>query len=260
MALKNDESISDLGRRLFALMDEKQIESPKELATLLYDAALVHVKTRENFNSPSRDRDNAILSVEKKIVRHIKSGLISDSQGEYILAYSKFFHCSSDYILGLTDIRSSNIEVRFMCEKLGLSEKVVVSLIHSRKNQDDLCASCWSLLMESSLFSSVPQDIVSMGKELQQQYQHEGKIKALRWEREKNVGPDLMDINLDIKGQEQQMDSSRSAFYGLLSKTSRNFSEIIEQHLISVYEPFRIMFAKKILEETKKKYEKASHD
>src|SRR5699024_2414803 len=45
---------------------------------------LVHVKTRENFNSPERDRYNAILSIEKKIVRHIKSGMMVDSQGEYL--------------------------------------------------------------------------------------------------------------------------------------------------------------------------------
>lgn len=249
MALRNDESISSLGRRLFALMDEKHIESPKELAKQLYDGGFVHVKTRENFNDQDRDRNNAILSVEKKIVRHIKSGVISDSQGEYILAYSRFFGCSADFILGLANIRTPDVGVRNICEKLGLSEKTVISLINANTEKGNPCAACWSLLMESTLFTSVPHDIISMGKELQLFYQHEGKVKALERERNKKTGPDLMDINLDIEGEEQQMDSSRSAFYGLLSKTSRNFEEIIEQYLKKVYEPFREMYAKRVLEE-----------
>ncbi len=87
MALRNDETISELGRRLYELMDEKKIGSPKELAKALYRLGLVHVKTRENFNSPERDRDNALQSIEKKIVRHIKSGVLADNQGEYLLAY-----------------------------------------------------------------------------------------------------------------------------------------------------------------------------
>lgn len=87
MALRNDETISNLGQRLYSLMDEKGLDSPKDLAKRLYEEGLVHVKTRENYNSPERDRDNAVLSIEKKIVRHIKSGVISDQNGEYVIAY-----------------------------------------------------------------------------------------------------------------------------------------------------------------------------
>ena len=61
MALRNDETISALGQRLYSLMDEKGLDSPKDLAKSLYESELVHVKTRENYNSPERDRDNAIL-------------------------------------------------------------------------------------------------------------------------------------------------------------------------------------------------------
>lgn len=57
MALRNDETISALGQRLYALMDEKGLTSPKDLAKKLYELGLVHVNTRENFNSPERDRD-----------------------------------------------------------------------------------------------------------------------------------------------------------------------------------------------------------
>lgn len=254
MALRNDETISALGQRLYALMDEKGLTSPKDLAKKLYELGLVHVNTRENFNSPERDRDNAILSIEKKIVRHIKSGIVSDQNGEYVLAYSRFFECSSDYLLGLTDIRTPDVETRRICELLGLSEAVVTELMKCHKDADNPVPGCWSLLMNSPLLYSFPSDILAMGKELQLMYQHEGELNALLWERTKKSGPDLMDINLDIEGQQQEMESRRSAFYGMLSKSSRNLEEVIERHLVSTYAPFRTRFAEQMLVDTKKRY------
>ena len=179
MALKNDETISNFGHRLCALMEEKEISSPKELAKKLYMRKLVHVKTRNNYNSPERDRDNAILSIEKKIVRHIKTGVISDQNGEFVLAYSSFFGCSTDYILGLTDIRTPNYETRYICELLGLNENVVTELIRCNQEKDNPVPACWSLLMGSQLLHSLPEDMILMGTELQRMYQHEGELNAL---------------------------------------------------------------------------------
>ena len=251
MALRNDETISDLGQRLYSLMDEKGLDSPKDLAKRLYEERLVHVKTRENYNSPERDRDNAVLSIEKKIVRHIKSGVISDQNGEYVIAYSQFFRCSSDYILGLTSIRTPDVEIRRICELLGLSETVVTELMKCQTVADNPVPGCWSLLMSSSLLYSLPTDIITMGKELQLMYQSEGELNALLWERTMKNGPDLMDINLDIEGQQQEMESRRSAFYGMLSKASRNLEEVIENHLVAAYATFRKKFAENKLADTK---------
>lgn len=264
MALKNQEGISEFGKRLYMMMerynntadDVRKVSSPKDLAIAFYNNGLVHVNTRENFNDPSRDKWNAINSIEKKIVRHIKTGVISDKQGEYLLAYASFFDCSTDYLLGLTPIVSSDIEVRRICELLGLSEMVVVELLKCRQNDDVAVAGCWSLLMESSLLHSIPNDIVSMGKEMQLMYQVEGELKAYQWKREKVTGPDLMDINLDIEGKQNEMDSKRSAFYGLLSKVSRNVEERIEAHLYQTYAPFRSEFAKAMMEEARKRLSK----
>ena len=107
MALKNRDDISEFGKRLYGLiadMDnradnvEDMIRSPKGLAKKLYDQGLVHVNTKENFNSDYVNYNNAINSIEKKIVRHINTGVIKDQQGEFVLAYCRFFNCSSDSI------------------------------------------------------------------------------------------------------------------------------------------------------------------
>ena len=95
-----------------------------------------------------------------------------------------------------------------------------------------------------------------MGKEMQRMYQAEGELKAYQWEREKVTGPDLMDIDLDIEGKQNDMDSKRSAFYGLLSKVSRNVEERIEAHLYQTYAPFRAEFAKAMMEEVRKRHSK----
>ena len=255
MALRNNDDISPLGQRLYSLMDEKGLDSPKDLAKKLYELGLVHVNTRENYNSPERDRDNAILSVEKKIVRHIKSGVVSDQNGEYVLAYSRFFGCSSDYILGLTSIRTADVETRRICELLGFSEAVVTELIKCRQNKQSAIPSYWSLLMSSPLLYSLPSDTMIMGNELQLMYQYEGELNALLWERTKKSGSDLMEIDLDIEGKQQEVESRRSAFYGMLSQSTRNIEELIEQHLINSYAPFRKMFAEQMLADTKKRYD-----
>ena len=261
MALKNQESISEFGKRLYMMMERHNgsaedadiISSPKDLAKAFFSGGLVHVNTRENFNEPSRDKWNAINSIEKKIVRHIKTGVISDKQGEYLLAYAKFFDCSTDYLLGLTPIVSSDIEVRRICELLGLSEAVVVELIRCRQDGDEAIPGCWSLLMDSSLLHSIPNDIISMGNEMLRMYQAEGELKAYQWEREYVSGPDLMDIDLDIEGKQNDMDSRRSAFYGLLSKVSRNVEDRIEAHLYQAYVPLRQEISRVMMEEARKR-------
>ena len=127
----------------------------------------------------------------------------------------------------MSSIRTPNVETRRICELLGLSETVVTELMKCHEDADSPVPGCWSLLMESPLLYSLPSDVITMGKELQLFYQQEGELNALLWERSKKSGPDLMDINLDIEGMQQQMESRRSAFYGMLSKSSRNLEDIL---------------------------------
>ena len=240
MALKNREDLSELGKRLFILMDrynesvsqEKQLHSPKDLATAIYDAGLVKVKTKEdNFNSEKINRNNAIGSVEKKIVRHMSTGVVSDKNGDYLPAYAKFFNCSTDYILGLTDIISDNMEVRQICRHLCFPEGLVLELMKCQQNGNYAVPSCWSILMGSNLLYSVPEDMIAMGNELELVYQHEAELKALQYLSKKKSGPDLMDIQLDIEGMSKEVESNLSAFYGRLSKLSRNIEETIEGNI-----------------------------
>ena len=192
MSIKNNPNISLFSQRLFALMDEynktcsegSKIDTPKKLAAALYDAGYIKVRSRENFNDPQRDRNNAIQSIEKKIRKHINTGKISDDSGEYLPAYVKFFGCSSDYLLGFTDVSSKDIEVRLICKKTGLSEISVANLIENAPQEDDdedvfCCSRWWSDLLSSELFTTAPNEWFLYISALLKLNKTEAKIKAI---------------------------------------------------------------------------------
>ena len=98
---------------------------------------------------------------------------------------------------------------------------------------------CWAMLMKSKLFHTLPDDILAMGNELRLMYQREAEVQSLELERDKLNGSELMDINLDIEGKREEIESRRSAFYGLLAKASRNLEETIEDDLKTSFASFK---------------------
>lgn len=161
--------------RLWSLMGE-EYDSPKQLAKALYDASLVEVKQRENFNDEHVDKNNAYGSIEKKIRKHCNSDTAHEVQGEFILAYCQFFGCSADYLLGFTDVRTNNMDIRQICEKTLLSEEAVKRIIDS-----PVQTVWWSKLFETPLFIGLPAGWFQMLLELQV---HHIKLKNAKHEKE----------------------------------------------------------------------------
>ena len=164
MAIKNDENLSPFGQKLLGLMLEKDCKTPKALAEKLLEAKLVSVKTRKTDNKEVkkiiRVTDNAVGSVEKKILRHLKSSDATCLQGEFVNAYCKFFDCSADFLFGYTNIRTPDVEIRRICEVTGLSEEAVDCL---RKNKSDASdentlsyTAWWAELLNGDSFYGIP--------------------------------------------------------------------------------------------------------
>lgn len=136
MAIKNelqdDGDLRLFKNRLWNLMKkkDKNLDGPRKLATLLYDEGYVLSKKREkdSFNEPSRDKSNAVGSMEKKIRVHLNSDSADCLDGEYVTVYCNIFGCSADYLFGYTDIKSGDIEIRRICEITGLSEEAIVAI------------------------------------------------------------------------------------------------------------------------------------
>lgn len=166
--------------RLWGLMEQRQLDTARGLATQLYDAGLVAVNQGENFNSPAVNRGNAIGSVEKKIQAHLKAKTPDKLQGEYVMAYCVFFGCSADYLFGNTDIQSGNSDVRHFCKCTGLSEKAVRRLIEELPSDIKVdLIKFWSDVLDSNVFYGIPLEFHQMCYELGQYQAAQNQIQMI---------------------------------------------------------------------------------
>ena len=213
--------------RLWSLMSEKY-DSPKQLAKELYDAGLVRVKQRENYNDERIDKNNAYGSIEKKIRKHCKSDNASVVQGEFILAYCQFFGCSADYLLGFTDIRTNNMDTRQICEMTKLSEVAVKRIIDCPVQTD-----WWSKLFETPLFIDLPAGWFNMLTELSIRHI---KLKDAKPEKEiidelKKAGNLSQDSLIRHPAFRANVDAETaySAYYGHLAKINAKITDYFLQ-------------------------------
>ncbi len=229
MSLKNEKDLSDFGRKLLLLMDKKKCESPKELATALYEKKLVTVKSHSS--DIYKARINAIGSIEKKIRAHIRAKDARCLQGEYVHAYCQFFCCSADFLFGYTEIESSNIDIRQICEKTGLSERAVKNLVEPTEYNVNACRGAWSAILESQLYTKVPEEWLMASNQAILVAQNEAQRKAAEWEMDKVSGKDKLALQEDVEGYIQESQSASAAMAGLLFNISRNVAGFIEHHI-----------------------------
>ena len=72
-----------------------------------------------------------IKAIEKKIQRHLNSDSCEHLQGEFVIAYCKFFRCSTDYLFGRIE---HGTHAKQVCHNLtGLSEDAI-EVLEAEKN------------------------------------------------------------------------------------------------------------------------------
>lgn len=197
----------------------------------MYDQQLVHVKPRKQDNPDYDTRISAIGSIEKKIVRHIKTGMISDDSGEYLLAYCKLLKCSSDYILCLTPIKSNNIEIRRVSEITGLKERVIQRFINYNDEFFEYIINWWSRILSEPLFNHVPDLLSDIVEYAREQCNYKSTMKALEWELnncpkdEKATFDDLYDSYTNY---EERLNSMNPTYQGMLYQITREFTDTLE--------------------------------
>lgn len=127
MAIKNyidDYKDNPIQYRLISLMKEsKAADNPGKLAKELLERGYL---TGYSFDTEST---KAIDNVRKKIERQLNLEKPTEITAEFLLAYSSYFTCSTDYLLCKTDVRTPNMDVRGICDKTGLSESIILDMI-----------------------------------------------------------------------------------------------------------------------------------
>ena len=217
--------------RLKKLVDDAGIKSARKLAEILFEKKMVDYKPIKEDDEEWKFRQDRIGAIAKKVQAHLNADSPKKVTGEYIEAYCKLFHCSPDYLFGRTVIKADDIEARRFCEITGLSETAVTRLMESEKTGASVQSGIWSGLLSSGLFYSIPEDYLTMRNELTTYYELSAVLSVEKWKRDHVVNKEEVDSWNSIEGLEEQMRSSRSSFYGMLSKVSRDIENYFEPKL-----------------------------
>ena len=232
MSLKNASDLSKFGTRLRDLLNEREL-TPNQLAIDLIQQELVHVKSRGK--DITRKEGNAVGAVEKKIRAHINGNDANKIQGEFVLAYCKYFDISADYLFCLTDIRTKNIDVRNTCDLTGLTEEAVLQLSYHGGDTRywEWNSICWSRLITSSVYTSINRTIRSTQDQLMEKARAEAHIDVLKSKMKGRGGKELLSMQEDLQSYIEKASSCDATIAGIIYMISRDVSNVIESYYVT---------------------------
>lgn len=77
---------------------------------------------RKNKNLSQKDLA-ANLNLSQQLISNYEKG--EGISTDVIVLYSKYFNVSTDYLLGITDVATTDKDLRFVCDYTGLDEKII---------------------------------------------------------------------------------------------------------------------------------------
>lgn len=78
-----------------------------------------------------------LLRVQRQVISYFENGSRTPNIGD-LIKLAEIFGTSTDYLLGLTDAQSTDLEVKYICDYTGLSE-AAVSELHNNKELINSC-------------------------------------------------------------------------------------------------------------------------
>lgn len=164
MAINRLEDISEdalFGRRLFILGANMSICGPAAVARELYknDKCYECIQPKGRNVKLEDNKEDDIETIARTVQRHFRLESAIGVSGNYILAYSVLFDCSLDYLYGRTDVKSCDLEVREICDKLHITENAVKNLIEGYDPDPKVNSSTrfWSEVLSDEIFHTVPE-------------------------------------------------------------------------------------------------------
>lgn len=244
---KRTESHEDLSifcNRLISLMVEKgpQFNSGRKLAIALYDGEFLSDMHYHKGKGESDLKQKDLYKITKNINNHMNATDVCKVSVNYLLAYSKFFECSVDYLLGLTELKTTNPKMKEICEYTGLSEKAVFNLITIL--DDDLSDvplviinEVWNSILESDFTDKMRSYWLRLGNIASKCIECQADIDA--WKNTPKEGADpnsVMIQDIRIKSKVKSFFPTWDSFDGVLNKSIRDFASIIEKSIQDKYD------------------------
>jgi transcriptional regulator with XRE-family HTH domain len=110
--------------------DKLKIVTATRLKSLRKERGLSHVALRNELEKKCKLEvsKDSLIKFEVSEDFHSSFGATKGMKAETLFCLAKFYNVSVDYLLGNTDIRSQNPDVKIVCGYTGLSEEAVSSL------------------------------------------------------------------------------------------------------------------------------------
>ena len=243
---------AEFGLRLFRLGEGIERKGPAAIADALYenDVCFKTISPRGRDKKYKVNKDKDIGAIMRRVQDHLELTNAYDVPSNYMYAYSILFDCSLDFLYGKIDVECPNLEVLDISKKTGLSTKVAQKLYELSKDGESPIVDCWSAIMDSPLFDSVYKDWEFITYSVYDKIGLEARLAALEWEKkylsDKGINPlddeifDFpRDLDYEIATVQEKIANKEAAFYGMLSKVSKNIADFLESNAKAHYNASR---------------------
>lgn len=106
----------------------------------MFDSDIFCKRANDLFDGMGQMELSQKMGLSQGVISAIKNGKSKTPAADTIFKISKFFDVSSDWLLGLSDVQSTNPATKELCQTLGLSENAVETIIncHQEEKANDL--------------------------------------------------------------------------------------------------------------------------
>ncbi len=260
-------SEAKFGQKLFRLGESIDRKGPAAIAEALYgnDACFKVIAPRGRDVKYKANIDKDLAAIMRRVQDHLDLVNAYDVPSNYMYAYSILFNISLDYLYGKIDEECPNLEILDISKKTGLSIPVAQRLVECSRDGESPIVDCWSAIMGSPLYDSVYVDWRFITNTVYEKIDLEARLATLEWEKqyfsEKNIDPkdaELFefprDIDYEINNVKESIANIDAAFYGMLSKISKNFADFIESNAKAHYKASKEKIAEQHLQSIQQIY------
>ena len=250
------EEFTGFGRRLMEVARDRGLGDPLSLAQAIHGNKkcrdMVKLRKREDKNSDSPYDE--VDGIKRIIQKHLTDKYADAYKvpSAYMYAYSIVLECSIDYLYGKTEIMSTNLEVRDICEKTGLSEPAVNNLcsVHQNNNEDMSITRWWSDLLSEESFFVYPVGWMEYANRLVQLYDIKKKADAIEKATDESEMDEIYKLLNSGKADtlnkiyREKRDASFGAYLNMISSIEEHLKTKADQWAAEQHPDYDMMYYK----------------